>query len=88
MGDTLLHSRHARIKYAIAYGLDKNDGEKNIIVFDFNDGTFDVSILTIDNGVSEALSTNGEHMLCMAMKRIWSRCTDSLVHWFANFESH
>uniref|UniRef100_A0A3Q3E0B0 78 kDa glucose-regulated protein n=1 Tax=Labrus bergylta TaxID=56723 RepID=A0A3Q3E0B0_9LABR len=38
---------------AIAYGLDKRDGEKNILVFDLGGGTFDVSLLTIDNGVFE-----------------------------------
>jgi len=45
---------------AIAYGLDKKGGEKNILVFDLGGGTFDVSILTIDNGVFEVLSTNGD----------------------------
>ena len=43
---------------AIAYGLDKKD-EKNIVVFDLGGGTFDVSILTIDNGVFELLPTFG-----------------------------
>ena len=43
---------------AIAYGLDKKD-EKNIVVFDLGGGTFDVSILTIDNGVFELLATFG-----------------------------
>ena len=35
---------------AIAYGLDKKGGEKNILVFDLGGGTFDVTALTIDNG--------------------------------------
>jgi len=45
---------------AIAYGLDKKEGEKNIMVFDLGGGTFDVSLLTIDNGVFEVVSTNGD----------------------------
>ena len=45
---------------AIAYGLDKRGGEKNILVFDLGGGTFDVTLLTIDNGVFEVLSTNGD----------------------------
>jgi heat shock protein 5 len=44
---------------AIAYGLDKKGGEKNILVFDLGGGTFDVTLLTIDNGVFEVLATNG-----------------------------
>ena len=45
---------------AIAYGLDKKGGEKNILVFDLGGGTFDVTLLTIDNGVFEVLATNGD----------------------------
>lgn len=45
---------------AIAYGLDKAGGEKNILVFDLGGGTFDVSLLTIDEGVFEVLATNGD----------------------------
>ena len=46
---------------AIAYGLDKKDDkEKNIIVFDLGGGTFDVSLLTIDNGVFEVMATAGD----------------------------
>ena len=36
---------------ALAYGLDKNlKGERNVLIFDLGGGTFDVSILTIDEG--------------------------------------
>ena len=44
---------------AIAYGLDKTEGdESQIIVYDLGGGTFDVSLLTIDNGVFEVLATS------------------------------
>ncbi|RHY63942.1 hypothetical protein DYB30_004637 [Aphanomyces astaci] len=46
---------------AIAYGIDKKaKGEKNVLVFDLGGGTFDVTLLTIDGGVFEVLSTNGD----------------------------
>lgn len=45
---------------AIAYGLEKKGGEKNILVFDLGGGTFDTTLLTIDNGVFEVLATNGD----------------------------
>jgi len=49
---------------AIAYGLDKktNDGEeeKNVLIFDLGGGTFDVSLLTIDDGVFEVKATAGD----------------------------
>merc|ERR1712018_924382 len=45
---------------AIAYGMDKKDGEKNVLVFDLGGGTFDVSLLTIADGVFEVVSTNGD----------------------------
>jgi endoplasmic reticulum chaperone BiP len=44
---------------AIAYGLDKK-GEKNVLVFDLGGGTFDVSLLSIEDGVFEVLATNGD----------------------------
>ena len=46
---------------AIAYGLDKNKGkESQIIVYDLGGGTFDVSLLSIDDGVFEVLATSGD----------------------------
>jgi len=46
---------------AISYGLnEKRDGEKNVLVFDLGGGTFDVSLLTIADGVFEVISTNGD----------------------------
>jgi len=46
---------------AIAYGLDKNaKGERNVLIFDLGGGTFDVSLLTIDEGVFEVKSTSGD----------------------------
>jgi len=45
---------------ALAYGLDKKAKERNILVYDLGGGTFDVSILTIDEGLFEVLSTNGD----------------------------
>ena len=50
---------YSRTSAAIAYGLDKKDKERNIVVFDLGGGTFDVSLLTIDDGVFEVIATNG-----------------------------
>ena len=44
---------------AIAYGLDKKD-EQNILIFDLGGGTFDVSILSIDEGIFEVKATAGD----------------------------
>lgn len=46
---------------AIAYGLDKGaKGERNVLIFDLGGGTFDVSLLSIDEGVFEVKSTSGD----------------------------
>lgn len=46
---------------ALAYGLDKNiKGERNVLIFDLGGGTFDVSILTIEDGIFEVKSTAGD----------------------------
>jgi heat shock protein 5 len=45
---------------AIAYGLDKKGAESQIIVYDLGGGTFDVSLLQIENGVFEVLATAGD----------------------------
>ncbi|CAK5088599.1 unnamed protein product [Meloidogyne enterolobii] len=46
---------------AIAYGLDKKgQGERNVLIFDLGGGTFDVSILTIEDGIFEVKSTAGD----------------------------
>lgn len=45
---------------AIAYGLDKKGkGEKNVLIFDLGGGTFDVSLLAIDEGIFEVKATAG-----------------------------
>ncbi len=47
---------------ALAYGIDKTEAQK-ILVFDFGGGTFDVSILELDDGVFEVKSTAGDNHL-------------------------
>ncbi|MEL6911017.1 MAG: molecular chaperone DnaK [Cyanobacteria bacterium J06629_2] len=48
---------------ALAYGLDKQNREENILVFDLGGGTFDVSILQLGNGVFEVKATAGNNHL-------------------------
>lgn len=45
---------------AIAYGLDKKGAEKNVLIFDLGGGTFDVSVLTMEDGVFEVKATAGD----------------------------
>jgi len=59
-GMTVLRIINEPTAAAIAYGLDKQNRETNIIVYDLGGGTFDVSLLTLDEGVFEVLATNGD----------------------------
>jgi heat shock protein 5 len=59
-GLTVLHIVNEPTAAAIAYGLDKKGGESQIIVYDLGGGTFDVSLLSIDDGVFEVLATAGD----------------------------
>ena len=45
---------------ALAYGLDKDDKDRSVAVFDLGGGTFDISILELGGGVFEVKSTNGD----------------------------
>ena len=56
---------------AIAYGLDQKGGEKNILIFDLGGGTFDVSLLSIEDGIFEVRTT-----------RIWAART-SITGWWS-----
>lgn len=85
----MLLVQYLRTAAAIAYGLDKKEGEKNILVFDLGGGTFDVSLLTIDNGVFEVVSTNGDtHLgeyfsISLEMGMYCSSLVDSLEEIFS-----
>ena len=48
---------------ALAYGLDKQDKDQKVLVFDLGGGTFDVSLLDLADGVVEVLATNGDKHL-------------------------
>ncbi|MAG73820.1 molecular chaperone DnaK [archaeon] len=48
---------------SLAYGLDKQETEHTILVFDFGGGTFDVSVLELGDGIFEVKSTSGDNML-------------------------
>ncbi|MDD6719943.1 molecular chaperone DnaK [Lactobacillus porci] len=45
---------------ALAYGLDKDEDDEKVLVYDLGGGTFDVSVLQLGDGVFQVLSTNGD----------------------------
>jgi L1 cell adhesion molecule like protein len=65
---------------AIAYGLDKkasggSTGEHNVLIFDLGGGTFDVSLLSIDDGIFEVKSTAGDtHLVRAPRSAFWGQC--------------
>jgi molecular chaperone DnaK len=48
---------------SLAYGLDKQEIEQTVLIFDFGGGTFDVSVLELGEGIFEVKSTSGDNML-------------------------
>jgi L1 cell adhesion molecule like protein len=68
---------------ALAYGLDKRGGgERNVLIFDLGGGTFDVSLLTIDDGIFEVKATSGNTHL--GGEDFDNRVVDYLVKQFKN----
>ena len=63
---------------ALAYGLDKANSDKKIVVYDLGGGTFDVTILELGDGVFEVLSTNGDTHLG------GDDFDDAIINWLAS----
>ena len=63
---------------ALAYGLDKANDDKKIVVFDFGGGTHDVSILELGDGVFEVLATDGDTHLG------GDDVDEKIINWLAN----
>ena len=59
-GLNVLRITHQSTAAAITYGLNKKGGERKIIIYDLGGGTFDVSLLSIEEGVFEVLVTAGD----------------------------
>merc|ERR1719375_1360159 len=60
-GLNVMHIINEPTAAAIAYGLDKKGaGERNVLIYDMGGGTFDVSVLTIEDGIFEVKSTAGD----------------------------
>lgn len=55
---------------AMAYGIDKKSKEENILIFDMGGGTFDVSLLTLDEGIFEVKATGGDGHLGKTFCRV------------------
>ena len=68
--------RDAYHQTAIAYGLDQKGGEKNIPIFDLGGGTFDVSLLSIEDSIFEVRTT-----------RIWAARTSITGGWSTSARS-
>ena len=59
-GMNVLHLINEPTAAAIAYGLDKMGGERNVLIFDLGGGSFDVSLLSIEDGIFEVKATAGD----------------------------
>jgi heat shock protein 5 len=64
---------------AIAYGLSKNGSETQIIVYNLGGGTFDVSLLSIDDGMFEVLATAGDTHLASGGEDFNQRVMDYMI---------